>query len=97
MNSVNQVSQLQKRIEELEKRNLILQEQVDYLTHKLFDRSSEQTSSLGIEGQISIFDEAEAFADPKATEPVLKEVGSCRRRRFIGQREELSRLIFKKA
>lgn len=89
MNSDNQVSQLQKRITELEDQNRILQEKVDYLTHKLFGRSSEQTSSLGIEGQMSIFDEAEAFADPKAVEPDLKDVDSYRRRKFIGQREEL--------
>ena len=38
---------------------------------------------------MSIFDEAEAFADPKADEPDLKDVGSYRRRKFVGQREEL--------
>lgn len=89
MNSDNQVSQLENRIAELENQNRILQEKVAYLTHKLFGRSSEQTSSLGIEGQMSIFDEAEAFADPEAVEPDLKDAGSYRRRRFTGQREEL--------
>lgn len=89
MNSDNQVSQLENRIAELENQNRILQEKVAYLTHKLFGRSSEQTSSLGIEGQMSIFDEAEAFADPEAVELALKDVGSYRCRKFTGQREEL--------
>lgn len=89
MSAVNQVSQFQKRIKELESQNQILQEKVDYLTHKLFGRSSEQTSSLGIEGQMSIFDEAEVSVDPKAAEPDLKDVDSYRRRKFKGQREEL--------
>lgn len=89
MNADNQVVTLQERITELEDQNRILQEKVDYLTHKLFGRSSEQTSALGIEGQMSIFDEAETSADPKAVEPDLKEVDSYRRRKFRGQREEL--------
>ena len=41
MSADNQVSQFQKRIKELESQNQILQEKVDYLTHKLFGRSSE--------------------------------------------------------
>lgn len=93
MSADNQVSQFQKRIKELESQNQILQEKVDYLTHKLFGRSSEQTSSLGIEGQMSIFDEAEVSVDPKAAEPDLKDVDSYRRRKFKGQREELRKDI----
>lgn len=89
MNTDNQVTQLQKRITELENQNRLLLEKVDYLTHKLYGRSCEQTSSLGIEGQMSIFDEAEAIADPKAVEPDLKDVTSYRRRKFKRQREEL--------
>lgn len=89
MNSDNQVIQLHGRIKELENQNRILQEKVDYLTHKLFGSSSEQTSSLGTPGQMSIFDEAEASADSKAPEPGLKDVASYRRLKFKGQREEL--------
>lgn len=86
MNSDNQVIQLHGRIKELENQNRILQEKVDYLTHKLFGSSSEQTSSLGTPGQMSIFDEAEASADSKAPEPGLKDVASYRRLKFKGQR-----------
>lgn len=89
MSKKNQVTELENRIQELEQENRLLQEKVDFLTKKLFGRSTEQTSSLGIEGQMSLFDEAEVSADPNAVEPDLKEVASYRRRKFKGQREEL--------
>jgi hypothetical protein len=67
MHTENQVPALEKRITELEKENLLLQEKVAFLTRKLYGRSTEQTSSLGIEGQMSLFDEAESSADSFAT------------------------------
>ena len=63
------ISALENRITELEKENLLLQEKVAFLTRKLYGRSTEQTSSLDIEGQMSLFDEAEMESDPKAAEP----------------------------
>ena len=89
MGTKQPVTELEKRITELEKENLLLQEKVAFLTRKLYGRSTEQTSSLGIQGQMSFFDEAETSAEPKAAEPDLKDVASYRRRRFPGQREEL--------
>ena len=89
MGANNQVQLLEKRIMELEKDNLILQEKVTFLTRKLYGSKSEQTSSLGIEGQMSIFDEAEISVDSKALEPDMKDVKSYRRKRFSGQKEEL--------
>ena len=88
MDNQKQVTELEKRINELEKENLLLQEKVAFLTRKLYGRSSEQTSSLGIEGQMSLFDEAETCASPEAAEPQMKDVASYRRRRFPGQTEE---------
>lgn len=88
MDNQKQVTELEKRISELEKENLLLQEKVAFLTRKLYGRSSEQTSSLGIEGQMSLFDEAETCASPDAAEPQMKDVASYRRRRFPGQTEE---------
>ncbi len=85
----NQITLLENRIKELESENHLLQEKVDFLTRKLYGRTTEQTSSLGIEGQMSLFDEAEISADPNATEPDLNEVSSYRRNRFRGQKEEL--------
>lgn len=85
----NKITLLENRIKELESENHLLQEKVDFLTRKLYGRTTEQTSSLGIEGQMSLFDEAEISADPNATEPDLSEVASYRRNRFRGQKEEL--------
>ena len=46
MHTENQVPALEKRITELEKENLLLQEKVAFLTRKLYGRSTEQTLSL---------------------------------------------------
>lgn len=61
-----------KREEEHEKREQIMQEQIDYLTKKLFGRSSEKRSDV-IEGQMSFFDEAEseAIAEDPAEEEFI--------------------------
>ena len=61
-----QISALENRLTELEKENFLLQEKAVFLTCKFYGRSTEQTSSLEIEGQMSFFDEAENQADPKA-------------------------------
>lgn len=50
------VKQLEEKIEALEKENKSLHETVEYLTRKLFGRSTEKTSVLL--GQYSFFDEA---------------------------------------
>ena len=48
------ISALENRITELGKKILLLQEKVAFLTRKLYGRSTEQTSSLDIEGQMSL-------------------------------------------
>lgn len=88
MSAAEQVKLLEKRIAELEQENKRLHDSVDYLTRKLFGRSTEKTSSLSL-GQMSLFDEAEAQADPMAPEPDLKEVEGYKRKKFKGQRAEL--------
>lgn len=88
MSADEKVTTLENRISELEQENKRLHDTVDYLTRKLFGRSSEKTSSLDI-GQMSLFDEAETAADPKALEPDLKQVEGYRRKKFKGQRAEL--------
>jgi transposase len=88
MSAADQVKVLEKRIGELELENKRLHKTVEYLTRKLFGRSTEKTSSLSL-GQMSLFDEAETEADPMAPEPDLKEVQSYRRKEFKGQRMEL--------
>lgn len=88
MSTENQVTELENRIAELEKENLLLLEKVAFLTRKLYGRSTERTSSLGIEGQLSFFDEAETSAEPGSREPEMKDVASYRRKKYPGQREE---------
>ena len=46
-------------IKELEQQVRLLKEQVDFLTRKLYGTKSEKTSTLEIEGQMSLFDEIE--------------------------------------
>lgn len=83
-----QVKQLHDRVSDLEIENQRLHETVEYLTGKLYGRSSEKTSALA-EGQMSLFDEVEIEADINAPEPTLKEVQNYRRKKFNGQRAEL--------
>lgn len=89
MSTSEQLATLENRIIELEHENKRLHDTVDYLTRKLYGRSSEKTSNLLIKEQMSLFDEAEAETDPNAPEPDLKEVQGYRRKKFKGQREEL--------
>ncbi len=79
---------LEKRIGELELENKRLHDTVEYLTRKLYGRSTEKTSSLDL-GQMSLFDEAEVTANPAVPEPDLKEIQGYRRKKFKGQRLEL--------
>jgi transposase len=88
MSTAEQIKTLEDRISELEKENKLLLESVHHLTRKLYGRSSEKTSVLSL-GQISIFNEAETEADPKAKEPDLKQVKSYQRKKQGGQRMEL--------
>lgn len=57
---------LQKLVEDLRQDNKNLQEQIDYLTKKLFGTSSEKNKEM--EGQLNLFDEAEQEADPQVSE-----------------------------
>ena len=77
-------------IKELEQQIRLLKEQVDFLTRKLYGTKSEKTSTLEIEGQMSLFNEIETCADPDAYEPDLVEVEKhLRKSKYAGQREEL--------
>lgn len=67
------VSQLENRIATLEEENKKLHDTVAYLTRKLFDSSSEKTSALGIENQLSLFDEVEVSQKVNAPEPTLSD------------------------
>lgn len=83
-----QITTFENRISQLEQENKRLHDTGEYLTHKLFGRSSEKTSPLAL-GQIALFDETEILADSKVPEPDLKEVQGYRHKKFKGQRMEL--------
>lgn len=81
-------------IKNLEQQILLLKEQVDFLTRKLYGTKSEKTSSLSIEGQMSLFDEIENNADPDAKEPDLVAVEKhLRKKKYAGQKEDLVKNI----
>ena len=52
-----------------------LNETVEYLKKKLFASSSEKTKKGPFPGQMDLFNEAEAAADPSVPEPALEEAG----------------------
>ncbi len=80
MSSDFQMEELHNRISDLETENQRLHETVEYLTGKLYGRSSEKTSALN-EGQMSLFDEAELEENHEAPEPDLSDVKNHRRKK----------------
>lgn len=88
MSEKERIKELENHIVGLEQEIERLHETVAYLTQKLFGSRSEKTSALNL-GLMSLFDEAEREADPKASEPDLQQVTNYRRKKFKGQREEL--------
>ena len=86
---------LNESLKSSQEREAILQEQIDYLTKKLFGKSSEKRNAQ-IEGQYSLFDEAENEADPSAEEPVaLTEVKSHTRKPKKKREDQFSSLPVK--
>jgi transposase len=89
MQTTEQIIILQNRIAELELENKNLHETVAYLTKKLYGNHSETSKSLGIEGQLSLFNEAEVEADPTVKEPSLAQVETLIiKRKYPGQRKD---------
>ena len=70
---------LQKTIDSNNEAMAVMNEKIDYLTKKLFGTSSEK--SKNVEGQLSLFDEAEqeagAYEEPEAEGTVVKERGDA--------------------
>lgn len=85
-----QFQQMENRMGQLEKENKRLHETVQFLTQKLYGRSTEKTSALpvGVE-QLSLFDEAESVASRSASEPDLKQVAGYQQKKNKGDRMEL--------
>ena len=90
----NKEQEYKEHIKELEQQIRLLKEQVDFLTRKLYGTKSEKTSTLEIEGRMSLFNEIESSADSAAPEPDLVEVEKhLRKKKYAGQREELVKNI----
>lgn len=77
-------SLLKQQIAELSTKVKWFEEQFRLKQHKLFGRSSEQTSPE----QANLFNEAEVEAKPEAPEPDIEEI-TYKRRKTKGQREEM--------
>ena len=80
---------LMKRVSELEQENRKLHETVTYLTGKLFGSSSEKTSALQIDGQLSLFNEVETTTEAEQQEPAIEEMTGATKRRYQGQRRDM--------
>ena len=74
------VNTLNKQHEEDAEKNRILQEQIDYLTKKLFGTSSEKMKEFP--GQINFFDEAEQEHKPELPEEVVPVAEHTRKSRI---------------
>ena len=80
-------------IKELEQQVRLLKEQVDFLTRKLYGTKSEKTSTLEIEGQMSLLMKSKPVRILMHTEPELVEIEKhLRKRKYTGQREELVKI-----
>jgi len=90
MSPIEQIQKMEHRIGDLEKENKRLQETVQFLTKKLYGKSSEKTAVLpvGVE-QLSLFDEVETEASRNAPEPTVEHIKSYERKRHQGERAEL--------
>ena len=77
------VNTLNKQHEEDAEKNRILQEQIDYLTKKLFGTSSEKTKVFP--GQINLFDEAEQEHKPDVIEEVIPVAEHTRKPRITNE------------
>lgn len=83
------IMQLEKTVQDLQNQINNLNEIVLLLRKGKFGSSSEKTPKEEIEGQLSLFNEAEMEADPSATEPIVTAVNGYKRVGKKGKREEL--------
>ena len=88
------IVQLQKTLQDAEnreaehqKREAVLQEQIDYLTKKLFGASSEKRHDE-IEGQICLFDEAETLQSDEPPVPDIETIVKEHKRKAKSTLEE---------
>ena len=83
------IKQLEETIKSLQNQVLNLTDMVNLLTKKQFGSSSEKTKSSETDGQIGLFNEAEAEYKADASEPEKVKVEGHDRKKKKGHREEL--------
>lgn len=83
------IEHLQNTIKDLQNQVSNLTEIVQLLRKETFGSSSEKTPKAQMEGQLSLFNEAELEADASVTEPIEKDVKGYKRKDPKTKREEL--------
>ncbi|OPJ58223.1 IS66 family transposase [Clostridium oryzae] len=93
----NEIQTRDKEIESKDQEIKELKNQLDYLKNqvlnknrKIFGKSSEQVDS----NQISIFNEAEQYSDPKAEDPTIEKITYKRKKTtgYVGEKDNLANL-----
>lgn len=88
MTANEKIDFLEKTVTQLELENKNLHQTVAYLTKKLYGRSSEKSETLQVQGQLSLFDEAEIEQNSKIKEPSVKSAEKARCKKYDGQRKD---------
>ena len=89
MSTEEKVVFLEKKVVNLESENRQLHDTVAFLTHQLYGRKTEKTSSLGIPGQMSLFDEIEQTCSSEVQKPIQKDKKSSTQKKQPGHKKEL--------
>nr|WP_024344991.1 hypothetical protein [[Clostridium] methoxybenzovorans] len=83
------IMHLENTIQDLQNQISNLNEIVLFLRKEKFGSSSEKTPKEEIDGQLSLFNEAEMEADASLPEPIVKDVKGYKRKNTKTKREEL--------
>ena len=76
MSTEEKVVFLENKVTNLEVENRKLHDTVTFLTHQLYGRKTEKTSSLGLPGQMSLFDEIEQTCSNEIQKTDQKDIKS---------------------
>ena len=90
MSQKEYIKDLENTIKSLQNQILNLTEMVTLLTNQKFGASSEKTKKDELDGQLSLFDEAELECSAQAEEPTCENIHAYnRKKKQIGHKEEL--------
>ena len=89
MSTEEKVVFLENKVTNLEVENRRLHDTVTFLTQQLYGRKTEKTSSLGLPGQMSLFDEIEQTCSNEVQKPEPKGMKSSPKKKHPGHKKEL--------